>query len=84
MLEVEKLRREPYDCENPDHEEMLMKVLIPLQIFIAKTANLKRKDKYSIYLCEKRFHKGRSTLFVIIQVLPQLRLGRLTMMIVIH
>lgn len=28
VLEVEKLRREPYDCENPDHEEMLMKVLI--------------------------------------------------------
>lgn len=25
-LEVEKLRREPYDCENPDHEEMLIKV----------------------------------------------------------
>lgn len=26
MAEVEKLRRESYDCENPDHEEMLMKV----------------------------------------------------------
>ncbi|GAA6102919.1 ELMO domain-containing protein 1 isoform X1 [Tachysurus ichikawai] len=26
VLEVEKLRREPYDCENPDHEEMLMKL----------------------------------------------------------
>ncbi len=27
VVEVEKLRREPYDCENPGHEEMLMKVL---------------------------------------------------------
>lgn len=27
VVEVEKLRREPYDCENPAHEEMLMKVL---------------------------------------------------------
>ncbi|XP_024249436.1 ELMO domain-containing protein 1 [Oncorhynchus tshawytscha] len=26
VSEVEKLRREPYDCENPDHEEMLMKL----------------------------------------------------------
>lgn len=26
VAEVEKLRREPYDCENPEHEEMLMKV----------------------------------------------------------
>uniref|UniRef100_A0A8C7H2D6 ELMO/CED-12 domain containing 1 n=1 Tax=Oncorhynchus kisutch TaxID=8019 RepID=A0A8C7H2D6_ONCKI len=26
VAEVEKLRREPYDCENPDHEEMLMKL----------------------------------------------------------
>lgn len=26
MSKVEKLRREPYDCENPEHEEMLMKV----------------------------------------------------------
>uniref|UniRef100_A0A669F8K1 ELMO/CED-12 domain containing 1 n=2 Tax=Oreochromis TaxID=8139 RepID=A0A669F8K1_ORENI len=26
VAEVEKLRREPYDCENPEHEEMLMKL----------------------------------------------------------
>lgn len=26
MAKVEKLRREPYDCENPEHEEMLLKV----------------------------------------------------------
>ncbi|XP_048022857.1 ELMO domain-containing protein 1 isoform X1 [Megalobrama amblycephala] len=26
VVEVEKLRREPYDCENPTHEEMLMKL----------------------------------------------------------
>lgn len=26
VVEVEKLRREPYDCENAEHEEMLMKV----------------------------------------------------------
>lgn len=26
VAEVETLRREPYDFENPDHEEMLMKV----------------------------------------------------------
>lgn len=26
VAEVEKLRREPYDCENPKHEDMLMKV----------------------------------------------------------
>lgn len=26
VAKVEKLRREPYDCENPEHEEMLMKV----------------------------------------------------------
>ncbi|CAB1316649.1 unnamed protein product [Coregonus sp. 'balchen'] len=26
VAEVEKLRREPYDCENPDHEQMLMKL----------------------------------------------------------
>nr|AAI29414.1 Zgc:158733 [Danio rerio] len=26
VVEVEKLRREPYDCENPAHEEMLMKL----------------------------------------------------------
>uniref|UniRef100_A0A3B3R0U4 ELMO/CED-12 domain containing 1 n=1 Tax=Paramormyrops kingsleyae TaxID=1676925 RepID=A0A3B3R0U4_9TELE len=26
VVEVEKLRREPYDCENPDHEEMLLKL----------------------------------------------------------
>lgn len=26
LAEVEKLRREPYDCENPEHEETLMKV----------------------------------------------------------
>lgn len=26
VSKVEKLRREPYDCENPEHEEMLMKV----------------------------------------------------------
>uniref|UniRef100_A0A8D3ATE9 ELMO domain-containing protein n=1 Tax=Scophthalmus maximus TaxID=52904 RepID=A0A8D3ATE9_SCOMX len=25
-MEVEKLRREPYDCENPEHEDMLMKL----------------------------------------------------------
>lgn len=27
VADVEKLRREAYDCENPTHEEMLMKVL---------------------------------------------------------
>lgn len=26
VAEVEKLRREPYDCENTDHEDMLLKV----------------------------------------------------------
>ncbi|KAG7516523.1 ELMO domain-containing protein 1 isoform X1 [Solea senegalensis] len=26
VMEVEKLRREPYDCENPEHEDMLMKL----------------------------------------------------------
>eukprot|EP00064_Thunnus_orientalis_P003829 superscaffoldBa00000328_g3840 len=26
VAEVEKLRREPYDCENPEHEDMLMKL----------------------------------------------------------
>uniref|UniRef100_A0A4W4E2J0 ELMO domain-containing protein n=1 Tax=Electrophorus electricus TaxID=8005 RepID=A0A4W4E2J0_ELEEL len=26
VLEVEKLRREPYDCENPEHEDMLMQL----------------------------------------------------------
>uniref|UniRef100_A0A3B3CYX2 ELMO/CED-12 domain containing 1 n=1 Tax=Oryzias melastigma TaxID=30732 RepID=A0A3B3CYX2_ORYME len=26
VVEVEKLRREPYDCENAEHEEMLMKL----------------------------------------------------------
>lgn len=26
IAEVEKLRREPYDSENPQHEEMLLKV----------------------------------------------------------
>uniref|UniRef100_A0A665UTH3 ELMO/CED-12 domain containing 1 n=1 Tax=Echeneis naucrates TaxID=173247 RepID=A0A665UTH3_ECHNA len=26
VMEVEKLRREPYDCENTEHEEMLMKL----------------------------------------------------------
>uniref|UniRef100_A0A673L287 ELMO domain-containing protein 1-like n=1 Tax=Sinocyclocheilus rhinocerous TaxID=307959 RepID=A0A673L287_9TELE len=26
VVEVEKLRREPYDCENPAHEEMLVKL----------------------------------------------------------
>ncbi|XP_028840355.1 ELMO domain-containing protein 1 isoform X2 [Denticeps clupeoides] len=26
MAEVEKLRREPYDCNNPEHEEMLVKL----------------------------------------------------------
>lgn len=26
VAEVEKLRREPYDSENPEHEDMLMKV----------------------------------------------------------
>ncbi|KAM3868865.1 ELMO domain-containing protein 1 [Diretmus argenteus] len=26
VAEVEKLRREPYDCENPNHEDMLMKL----------------------------------------------------------
>uniref|UniRef100_A0A3Q1G893 ELMO/CED-12 domain containing 1 n=1 Tax=Acanthochromis polyacanthus TaxID=80966 RepID=A0A3Q1G893_9TELE len=26
VAEVEKLRREPYDCENAEHEEMLMKL----------------------------------------------------------
>ncbi|KAJ8276673.1 hypothetical protein COCON_G00084250 [Conger conger] len=26
VLEVEKLRREPYDCENAEHEEMLLKL----------------------------------------------------------
>lgn len=49
MLEVEKLRREPYDCENPDHEEMLMKVSIHnafLKKNITKTANLKRNGNY--------------------------------------
>ncbi|XP_042372519.1 ELMO domain-containing protein 1-like, partial [Plectropomus leopardus] len=25
VAEVEKLRREPYDCENPEHEDLLMK-----------------------------------------------------------
>lgn len=32
VAEVEKLRREPYDCENPKHEEMLMKVRSSLWI----------------------------------------------------
>lgn len=26
VVEVEKLRREPYDSENPEHEEILLKV----------------------------------------------------------
>lgn len=26
VAEVEKLRREPYDCENTDHEDMLLRV----------------------------------------------------------
>ncbi|KAM9728036.1 ELMO domain-containing protein 1 isoform 1-T1 [Menidia menidia] len=26
VVEVEKLRKEPYDCENPEHEDMLMKL----------------------------------------------------------
>lgn len=26
LVEVEKLRREPYDCENSEHEDMLLKV----------------------------------------------------------
>lgn len=29
-MEVEKLRKEPYDCENPENEDMLMKVYIIL------------------------------------------------------
>lgn len=28
IAEVEKLRREPYDSENPQHEEMLLKVSV--------------------------------------------------------
>ncbi|XP_064206915.1 ELMO domain-containing protein 1-like isoform X1 [Anguilla rostrata] len=31
VLEVEKLRREPYDCENAEHEEMLLKLWKALQ-----------------------------------------------------
>lgn len=30
IAEVEKLRREPYDCENAEHESMLMKVKLPV------------------------------------------------------
>lgn len=33
VAEVEKLRREPYDCENPEHEDMLMKVHSSLSLF---------------------------------------------------
>lgn len=44
MAEVEKLRREPYDSENAEHESMLMKV----QQSAGKTQNEERK--YSISL----------------------------------
>lgn len=32
VVEVEKLRREPYDNENPAHEEMLMQVCQPFTV----------------------------------------------------
>ncbi|XP_069496754.1 ELMO domain-containing protein 1 isoform X2 [Ambystoma mexicanum] len=41
-VEIEKLRREPYDADNPDHEEMLLKLWkslkpgVPLQSRISK------------------------------------------------
>ncbi|KAB5548950.1 hypothetical protein PHYPO_G00061570 [Pangasianodon hypophthalmus] len=43
VLEVEKLRREPYDCENPDHEEMLMKLWKTLRPDSALTGRISKQ-----------------------------------------
>ncbi|TSL04240.1 ELMO domain-containing protein 1 [Bagarius yarrelli] len=43
VLEVEKLRREQYDCENPDHEEMLMKLWKTLRPDSALTGRISKQ-----------------------------------------
>ncbi|KAI5096562.1 ELMO domain-containing protein 1 isoform X3, partial [Silurus meridionalis] len=43
VLEVEKLRREPYDCENPEHEEMLMKLWKTLRPDSALTGRISKQ-----------------------------------------
>uniref|UniRef100_A0A3B1IR46 ELMO/CED-12 domain containing 1 n=1 Tax=Astyanax mexicanus TaxID=7994 RepID=A0A3B1IR46_ASTMX len=43
VLEVEKLRREPYDCENPKHEEMLMQLWKALRPESALTGRISKQ-----------------------------------------
>ncbi|XP_047462923.1 ELMO domain-containing protein 1 isoform X1 [Mugil cephalus] len=43
VAEVEKLRRESYDCENPDHEDMLMKLWKELRPDTPLTGRISRQ-----------------------------------------
>ncbi|KAG7217116.1 hypothetical protein INR49_027657 [Caranx melampygus] len=43
VMEVEKLRREPYDCENAEHEDMLMKLWKELRPDTALTGRISKQ-----------------------------------------